>query len=90
VVATGPVSVGAAWFGDVDEAVTDPAEAAVTVPVFAAGIVLARAAVVAPTPSTSVANDQFERRLTRRRPFSRGEGALRGPDIVERERGPRS
>jgi len=73
VVATGPVSVGEVWLVDVDEPVTEPGEAVVTVPVVVTGIVLARAAVAVPTPSTSAASDQFETRLTWRSPLSRGE-----------------
>jgi len=68
VVATGPVRVGA-WPVDVDEPVDEPASKLgvvdVTVPVVPTGMVLASAAVDAPTPTTSAASDQLDRRLTR-------------------------
>jgi len=82
VVATGPASVGEAWLVDVDEPVTELGEGAVTVPVVTTGTVPARAAVAVPTPSTSAASDQFERRLTRRSPLSRGEGGCGGSGMV--------
>src|ERR1019366_8273051 len=72
VVATGPVTAGADWLAVAESAEPEGSralDAAAAVWLFAAGIVLARPAVVAPTPSINAASDQFDNRRTRRSPL---------------------
>jgi hypothetical protein len=72
-VATGLVMFGEDWLFVDNEVAADNGAAAVAVVVVDAGMVRARAAVVAPTPTTKAASDQLDIRLTRWSPLSRGE-----------------
>jgi hypothetical protein len=77
-VATGLVTFGEDWLPVVDEVVVDLGVATATVLLVVAGMVRARAAVVAPTPTTKAASDQFDSRLRRWSPLSRGDPSRLG------------
>jgi hypothetical protein len=81
VVATEVVTEGAPWEVPVAEPAPAPAVVTAAVPAVVAGIACASAPVVAPTPTTSAASDQFDMRRTRLRPLSRTDSAvlLSGP-----------
>jgi hypothetical protein len=71
VVATGTVTEGPGAATPLAELVTPAGLVTAVVPVVGPGIVLARAPVVAPTPTTSAPSDQFDIRRRRLSPLSR-------------------
>jgi len=81
VVATGLLSAGEDWWPVAEDDPAVPEFPAVTVLVVPVGIVRARPAVVAPTPTKRAANVQLDSRLTRLSPVSRDDPA--GPSFVE-------
>jgi hypothetical protein len=74
VVATGVLTDGACWAPIV--LVTFPELVTAVAPVVAAGTVRASTPVVAPTPTTNAASDQFDNRRIRLSPLSRTDSAL--------------
>jgi len=80
VVATGFVTLGEDWPPTAE--VADPEAEAATVLLVVVGMVRARPAVVAPTPTSKAASVQFDIRRTRRSPLSRGEPARLGFDAA--------
>jgi hypothetical protein len=79
------VTAGADWLAVAESAEPEGSralDAAAAVWLFAAGIVLARPAVVAPTPSSNAASDQFDNRRTRRSPLSRGKRGGLGFEVA--------
>jgi hypothetical protein len=71
VVATGAWTDGACWATPPTVLVTVPGLVTAVVPAVAGGTVRASAPVVAPTPTTSAASDQFDNRRMRLSPLSR-------------------